>query len=372
MGDVTQCPRCATQFRVVPDQLKISDGWVRCGQCSEVFDARAAMVPPSNPHWEDRVPTPDPTTPQAFQEALPSPEYGPEGQPHPEGGEPPESAAKVPSPVPAPAPGGDGWHDRSEAEGADVANFTEVPHSSVDGRFNGDGVFTDVPVAQPLAEAVETAVTGTLGKAESDRLPVVPGEGPPIVPGEPVALPHSDPSTNTPELDVSFVRQARRQAFWARRGVRALLGLACVVLMLLLAGQWAVFHRDRLVAQYPVLQPLLQSVCGQLGCRLGALRDIDAVVIDGSALVHMPSGHYRFEVNLKNTSALPLAMPAVELSLTNVRDEVVLRRVVEPDEWSVASAVLAARADHALAVELSITQAGEIGMSGYRVVVFYP
>jgi predicted Zn finger-like uncharacterized protein len=26
-------------FRVVPDQLRISEGWVRCGQCAEVFDA---------------------------------------------------------------------------------------------------------------------------------------------------------------------------------------------------------------------------------------------------------------------------------------------------------------------------------------------
>ncbi len=26
-------------FRVVPDQLRVSEGWVRCGQCHEIFDA---------------------------------------------------------------------------------------------------------------------------------------------------------------------------------------------------------------------------------------------------------------------------------------------------------------------------------------------
>ncbi|MBS0453683.1 MAG: DUF3426 domain-containing protein [Proteobacteria bacterium] len=36
---VTRCPTCATTFKVVRDQLRISDGWVRCGRCSEVFDA---------------------------------------------------------------------------------------------------------------------------------------------------------------------------------------------------------------------------------------------------------------------------------------------------------------------------------------------
>ena len=40
---VTRCPACGTLFKVVPDQLRISEGWVRCGQCDEVFDAQAQM-----------------------------------------------------------------------------------------------------------------------------------------------------------------------------------------------------------------------------------------------------------------------------------------------------------------------------------------
>ena len=46
MSFVTRCPACATHFRVVSDQLKISDGWVRCGQCGEVFDASMRCVAP--------------------------------------------------------------------------------------------------------------------------------------------------------------------------------------------------------------------------------------------------------------------------------------------------------------------------------------
>ena len=34
MSLITGCPACGTMFKVVPDQLKISDGWVRCGHCS--------------------------------------------------------------------------------------------------------------------------------------------------------------------------------------------------------------------------------------------------------------------------------------------------------------------------------------------------
>ena len=30
-------------FKVVADQLKIAQGWVRCGQCGEVFDASGQL-----------------------------------------------------------------------------------------------------------------------------------------------------------------------------------------------------------------------------------------------------------------------------------------------------------------------------------------
>jgi predicted Zn finger-like uncharacterized protein len=39
----TRCPGCGTSFRVVHDQLKASEGWVRCGRCNEVFNAIEAL-----------------------------------------------------------------------------------------------------------------------------------------------------------------------------------------------------------------------------------------------------------------------------------------------------------------------------------------
>jgi predicted Zn finger-like uncharacterized protein len=39
MSLATRCPACHTTFRVVQDQLKASEGWVRCGRCDEAFNA---------------------------------------------------------------------------------------------------------------------------------------------------------------------------------------------------------------------------------------------------------------------------------------------------------------------------------------------
>jgi len=44
MSQITRCPSCQTHFKVVADQLRISQGWVRCGQCQEVFDASDALL----------------------------------------------------------------------------------------------------------------------------------------------------------------------------------------------------------------------------------------------------------------------------------------------------------------------------------------
>ena len=45
MSLITRCPACQTLFKVVPDQLRISEGWARCGRCGEVFDASSQLLP---------------------------------------------------------------------------------------------------------------------------------------------------------------------------------------------------------------------------------------------------------------------------------------------------------------------------------------
>ncbi|HYP71820.1 MAG TPA: zinc-ribbon domain-containing protein, partial [Variovorax sp.] len=77
---VTRCPACATTFKVVRDQLRISDGWVRCGRCSEVFDATLDLQETD----DDGVPlttgaassAPQPASPRPPQENMLPPSSG--------------------------------------------------------------------------------------------------------------------------------------------------------------------------------------------------------------------------------------------------------------------------------------------------------
>jgi predicted Zn finger-like uncharacterized protein len=58
MSLATRCPVCQTVFRVVQDQLKVSEGWVRCGRCAKVFNAFEGLFDLEREFPALRSPTP--------------------------------------------------------------------------------------------------------------------------------------------------------------------------------------------------------------------------------------------------------------------------------------------------------------------------
>jgi predicted Zn finger-like uncharacterized protein len=43
MSATTQCPTCDTRFKISQSQLEVHQGWVRCGRCQAVFDAKQTL-----------------------------------------------------------------------------------------------------------------------------------------------------------------------------------------------------------------------------------------------------------------------------------------------------------------------------------------
>lgn len=58
MSLATTCPNCSTCFRVVQDQLRVSEGWVRCGNCQQVFNALESLFDLDAPHEPVGLPAP--------------------------------------------------------------------------------------------------------------------------------------------------------------------------------------------------------------------------------------------------------------------------------------------------------------------------
>ena len=41
---ITRCPACRLTYTVFPDQLRVAQGWLRCGQCQQAFDSTGLVL----------------------------------------------------------------------------------------------------------------------------------------------------------------------------------------------------------------------------------------------------------------------------------------------------------------------------------------
>jgi len=248
-----------------------------------------------------------------------------------------------------------------------------LKRSMVNARAQGPA-----PAAPPSSSPALTPTAPTEEGGRTDLPALAKAEGQPM----PVALEETrkserrerveEAATSLPQAEPEFIQQARRRAYWQTPARRALLAGTVLVLAALLMAQWALFERDRLVAWKPGLQPTFQALCGALGCRLAPVQRIDAIVIDSTALVRRLGNFHSFDLVLKNTASISVAVPALELSLTDAGDNVISRRVFLPKDLPAAPELLAAGSSLTVSLRLSIAVGDSLPMAGYRALVFYP
>ena len=377
MSLATRCTACGTIFRVVQDQLRVSEGWVRCGRCAEVFDARQqlfdvereapppwpaqgaqepaaiverAMHQPSGPalHEAAQVAAQEVAEAEESSEhvSLPSEDFAPSHAPEAE-----------PEFEPAPVHAEPRWVDEAPAHApiyADAPSPAEAPteHPPI------------TAVDLPLDDRPDVVLAPSLqprGKAKKANNKPAPK------PAQPAAAPVP-----------SFMRRAESRERWRRPGVRIALGASSLVLMLLLGGQMALHFRDALAAAYPPAKPLLQSFCQAAGCEIKPWRHIDGLSVENTALSQAGTApnanQFQLTVALRNKSGVSLALPWIDLSLTDGAGAVVARRTLSPGDFrtergaSVGNAI-AAGADVPMQVLLST---GSLKVSGYSVEIFHP
>lgn len=290
MSLITRCTACQTLFKVVPDQLRISDGWVRCGQCGEIFDAAQNLLM----GHEDPIADLQATDGAAL-----------------------ESTAV----------------DRSQEARPVVA-------------------------IQVLEAPIQAAPTPS---REPDEAPQAIE-----MPPDPVA-----PSAAPPEAP-SFMHAAATPSAWQRRGVRHSLAIAALVLIAVLAVQILRHERDRIATGEPTLRPVLATLCQWSGCSIAPMRKIESVVIESSSFLRLRGDVYRLAFSLRNNAAVDIAMPAIELSVTDAQDQALSRRVLLPAEFGATSLVLPAGGEWGSKLSLNVKSGGVERIAGYRLFAFYP
>ncbi len=328
MSLITKCPACTTMFKVVPDQLRVSDGWVRCGQCNEVFDANANL--------ESAAPTTPVKASRGTQEPGPA-----------------KTIAVV---------------DTGTAAKAATLELLETDHA--DGRASPDDL-------APFLELNPQAIySESANAARQSNEPSLHWETPSMAvavardstidadatPGPASGTRHSFMRTTTSPSAVS-----------TGRATRVSLLLLNFLLMAVLALQVIVFERDRIAAILPQATPALQTLCVAMSCTLSPLRQIESVIIDSSAFTRIRGEVYRLSFSLKNTAQTRLATPGMELTLTDTEERTVARRVFLPVVFSGPSAIVEAGAELQVSIPINVKLAGNHEkISGYRLLSFYP
>jgi len=157
------------------------------------------------------------------------------------------------------------------------------------------------------------------------------------------------------------------------RATRLFLVLSSVLLGFGLMFQVAIQERGPIASRFPDFQSLLQSICGSAACNATPLRNIDALIIDGSSFVTRPDGAHLLSVTVKNTSAGILAVPWVELVLTDGMEQIIVRKVLTPSELGAQNGHFSPAEPWTGTATLNVDlPAGAEPFTGYRVLVFYP
>ncbi len=152
-------------------------------------------------------------------------------------------------------------------------------------------------------------------------------------------------------------------------------GLLAGILLGTLAVQSAYLFRLEITRAWPQLRPVYLSVCQQLGCDMPLPREASEIRITSSDLESDPANPTRLVLNarLRNQAAYPQAHPHLEITLTDVRDRPIVRRVLLPEEWTDAARLtegLAAGEEATIRLPLSTIDVAEA--TGYRLYAFYP
>ena len=363
MSLATSCPACGTVFRVVEDQLQVSEGWVRCGQCAEVFNAleslfdleRASTAPPM--HTQAPPPAPHPH-PDADDASPPPPAMVASPAPLAPSWPPPESAwPTLPEASPSMPP--DAW--------ATTTSTAVLP----DSRFMplSDGYFP--PEAAPP--------TPSHWPDDSSSATVIAPVSP-IPPTPAPALPESAlaPATAHDDADIApadvlpplpgFVVRAQRQARWQRPTVRVMLSAAAVTLLVSLVAQIGWHERNLVAARWPVTAPALAALCKLSGCQLEAPRLLEALWVDNTTLTRPPGVEaYRLQVTLVNRMLFDVTAPHLELTMTDPVGALVARRVLSPSDFRRPDTL--ASGEHLWQVDFS---SADRRFAGYTVTAFYP
>jgi len=326
------------------------------------------------------------STEPAMPEAPPAPEPEPEAvleAASEAAAEPAPEAASAPAPEASPAPAAAELQVDEELVAAPAPGHYYEPDEALSAPAPARSA---APSAKPGAAGAPPLLLRESGPA-TVTMPLPPS-APPVAPRTPRAKAAEaraarrskltptkiePPKLRVPEPDEpEFVRRGRQRER-SGKAMRIAMALGSVLLLLVLAAQLLRTFSSALAARYPDMRPSLVTVCATLDCRVELPARIDQLVIDTGELTTLGGNAYTFSTQLRNQGDSVQAWPSIELTLSDVDDKPLVRRVFGPRDYLPAGPLLkagfAAHAEQPIKLHFRVE---EPALSGYHIAVFYP
>ena len=370
MAMTTQCPSCATQFRIQTDQLIARQGKVRCGQCRHVFDALKGLV---HAKAENSV-----TSGNVGNHA-------------------PKLTSTQSMPTLAQAP--------NNFAAVDEPSTRTLPLDSVDARLLEVEPITTSPILerpppappQPISAAAraylaQDSASPTTHPAEAPVTPVTPN--PPMNEVEQAfvdALVQGDANQAAVSVDAAtepppkFLKEPRQKRVLGPLA-KTVYGLLTLVAAALLAAQTAYAFRERIAADVPESKPYLAQLCDLVAtlptqpwppCKTPKpVRDATLIAIDFHELSSDSKAVLVLSALLRNKAAYAQPLPMLEVALVDGAKQVITRRALTPAEYldpaqGPIAAIKQIEANAELQAKILI-RAQDLNAATYNLQVFYP
>jgi len=333
----TRCPECGTVFRVTSEQLRLKAGKVRCGHCQTVFNAF------------DHLQLDDPLT-AGRTVAVPEPDFSAQAS---------TTAMVPPSPIEVASP----FSAKLEASALERESSLGVPEMpEIIDKLPAEIVSAEVasvarkPVVTPLVEPLLESPEQTTQAAREAGLVAVRELA------DSNAYNRWSAGALAGDGLGGFDELARKSPVWPY-------ALVFLLLVLILCAQLGWHYRTEIVQRIPVAADAYAAI----GVDVPLPREVGLVSIETSDLQSDAArGLFVLNATLKNRANHAQAWPSLELTLTDINDRVVARRVLEYGDYLLpATPNDSFPANGETGVRLWI-EASDIGATGYRLYIFYP
>jgi predicted Zn finger-like uncharacterized protein len=334
----TVCPKCALTLVVTAEDLRIAQGFVRCGRCSNVFNALARLseerkAKPTQPH---------PQSPPPREAAPPPPQPQPQPQPQDDEDAIPESALEFNPQAadvskvfvePPPNPEWDAATGKFRArarEAHDDSEYTQPESQSA--SLDDTDTHLEIELDASYLEAVhnnapdEPAAPAASREAEHAAIQAAAAGAEPEPDPEPeIEAGTADEAQTGGEAGSGYQRAPRLSYLW---------GAGTGALVLLLAAQLVHHYRSELATNAQLYGPLT-SVYSALGIPLVPRWNLGAYDVRqlGASADTADTGRITVRASVKNVARQAQPLPLLRVTLQDRFGNRIAARDVPPQSY---------------------------------------